>query len=79
MDAGLSYTVLFYLGLIGKIASGFLADRLGRKRVFSSTIAIMASGAALLTLPSYKLPRQEPIVNNGATPTHRTASASFAA
>lgn len=51
MDAGLSYTVLFYLGLIGKIASGFLADRLGRKRVFSSTIAIMAGGATLLTLP----------------------------
>jgi MFS family permease len=51
MDAGLSYTVLFYLGLIGKIASGFIADRLGRKRVFSSTIAIMAGGATLLTLP----------------------------
>jgi MFS family permease len=52
MDAGLSYTVLFYLGLIGKITSGFLADRLGRKRVFTSTIAVMAGGAALLTLPS---------------------------
>jgi len=55
MDAGLSYTVLFYLGLAGKIASGFLADRLGRKRVFSSTIAIMAAGAALLTLPASEL------------------------
>ena len=52
MDAGISYTVLFYLGLVGKIASGFLADRLGRKPVFVSTIAIMAGGAALLTLPS---------------------------
>jgi MFS family permease len=52
MDAGFSYTVLFYLGLIGKIASGFFADRLGRKRVFSSTIAVMAGGATLLTLPS---------------------------
>ncbi len=52
MDAGISYTVLFYLGLIGKIASGFLADRLGRKPVFVSTIAIMGTGALLLTLPS---------------------------
>jgi MFS family permease len=52
LDAGFSYTVLFYLGLIGKIASGFLADRLGRKPVFVSTIAIMGCGAALLTLPS---------------------------
>ena len=52
MDAGFSYTVLFFLGLVGKIASGFLADRLGRKPVFVSTIAIMGAGAALLTLPS---------------------------
>ncbi|MDH4022724.1 MAG: MFS transporter [Gammaproteobacteria bacterium] len=52
IDAGLSYTVLFYLGLMGKITSGFLADRLGRKRVFTSTIAVMAGGAMLLTLPS---------------------------
>ena len=52
LDAGLSYTVLFYLGLMGKITSGFLADRLGRKRVFTSTIAVMAGGATLLTLPS---------------------------
>jgi MFS family permease len=52
IDAGLSYTVLFYLGLMGKVTSGFLADRLGRKRVFTSTIAVMAGGAMLLTLPS---------------------------
>ena len=52
MDAGFSYTVLFFLGLVGKIASGFLADRLGRKPVFVSTIAIMGLGAVLLTLPS---------------------------
>lgn len=51
-DAGLSYTLLFYLGLIGKISSGFLADRLGRRRVFSGTIAIMAAGAFLLALPA---------------------------
>ena len=52
MDAGFSYTVLFFLGLAGKIASGFLADRLGRKPVFVATIAIMGLGAMLLTLPS---------------------------
>lgn len=52
MDAGLSYTVLFYLGLIGKISSGFLADRLGRRLVFTGTIAIMAGGAFLLALPA---------------------------
>jgi MFS family permease len=51
MQAGFSYTVLFFLGLIGKIASGFLADRLGRKPVFVTTIAIMGMGAVLLTLP----------------------------
>ena len=51
MDAGLSYTVLFYLGLIGKVASGFLADRLGRKPIFVSTLSIMAVGAVLLTMP----------------------------
>ena len=49
-DAGFSYTVLFYLGLTGKIGSGFLADRLGRKSVFVTTIAIMVAGAVLLTL-----------------------------
>lgn len=52
MDAGFSYSVLFFLGLVGKIASGFLADRLGPKPVFVATIAIMGLGAALLTLPS---------------------------
>jgi len=52
IDAGLSYTVLFYLGLMGKITSGFLADRLGRKPVFTGTITVMAGGATLLTLPS---------------------------
>ena len=51
IDAGFSYTVLFYLGLIGKVASGFLADRLGRKPVFLSTLSIMASGAVLLAMP----------------------------
>lgn len=55
MDAGLSYTVLFYLGLIGKISSGFLADRIGRKRVFVTTIAIMGVGAVSLTLPDINL------------------------
>lgn len=50
-DAGYSYTVLFYLGLLGKIASGFLADRFGRKRVFVSTLGIMSAGAVTLTLP----------------------------
>jgi MFS family permease len=55
MDAGLSYTVLFYLGLVGKISSGFLADRIGRKRVFVTTIAIMSVGAVSLTLPDINL------------------------
>ncbi len=51
LDAGLSYTVLFYLGLLGKVASGFLADRLGRGRVFTGTLAIMAAGALALARP----------------------------
>ncbi len=51
-EAGLSYSVLFYLGLVGKVASGFLADRLGRQRIFVSTLAIMASGAGILMLPA---------------------------
>ncbi|MCE7901290.1 MAG: MFS transporter [Gammaproteobacteria bacterium PRO9] len=50
-EAGLSYTVLFYLGLIGKIASGFLADRLGRQRIFVGTLTTMAVGAGILLLP----------------------------
>ena len=49
MDAGLSYTMLFYLGLFGKLASGFLADRLGRKRVFIGTLSLMLVGAHLMT------------------------------
>jgi len=48
--ASLSYTVLFYLGLIGKIASGFLADRVGRQRIFIGTLTAMAIGAGILTL-----------------------------
>ena len=49
-SASLSYTVLFYLGLIGKIASGFLADRVGRQRIFIGTLTTMAIGAGILTL-----------------------------
>ncbi|MCP5139122.1 MAG: MFS transporter [Chromatiales bacterium] len=48
--ASLSYTVLFYLGLIGKIASGFLADRVGCQRIFIGTLTTMAIGAGILTL-----------------------------
>ncbi|MBN8281532.1 MAG: MFS transporter, partial [Gammaproteobacteria bacterium] len=51
MDAGFSYTVLFYLGLLGKITSGFLADRFGRQRVFTGTLAIMSAGALALGRP----------------------------
>jgi MFS family permease len=51
MDAGLSYTVLFYLGLCGKVLSGFLADRLGKKRIFVATLAVMVVGALVLRLP----------------------------
>jgi MFS family permease len=55
MDAGLSYTVLFYLGLVGKIASGFLADRFGRKQVFVGTLGIMSAGSVSLNLPGLEV------------------------
>lgn len=55
MDAGFSYTVLFYLGLLGKISSGFLADRFGRQRVFTGTLAIMSVGALALGRPDAEL------------------------
>jgi MFS family permease len=51
LDAGFGYTVLFYFGLAGKIGSGFLADRLGRKPVFVGTIGLMLGGAVVLALP----------------------------
>jgi MFS family permease len=51
MDAGFGYTVLFFLGLFGKLASGFLADRLGRKPVFVGTLSLMLAGAVVLMLP----------------------------
>jgi MFS family permease len=51
MDAGLSYTVLFYLGLLGKVLNGLLADRLGKKRVFVATLGVMVVGALVLGLP----------------------------
>jgi MFS family permease len=41
-------TVLFLLGLVGKIASGILADLVGRKAVFVGTLAVMCIGAWLL-------------------------------
>lgn len=41
-------TVLFLVGLVGKLASGVLADIFGRKPVFVGTLAIMCSGAWLL-------------------------------
>jgi len=44
--SGLS--VLFLLGLVGKLASGVLADLVGRKRVLVGTLAIMCVGAWLL-------------------------------
>lgn len=51
MDAGFSYTVLFYLGLLGKVLNGLLADRLGKKRVFVVTLGVMVAGALVLRLP----------------------------
>jgi nitrate/nitrite transporter NarK len=51
MDAGFSYTVLFYLGLCGKVVNGLLADRLGKKRVFVATLGVMVVGALVLRLP----------------------------
>ncbi len=41
-------TVLFVLGLLGKLASGMLADRFGRKRVFVGTLAVMCIGSWML-------------------------------
>jgi len=41
-------TVLFLLGLGGKLLSGVLADMLGRRSVFVGTLAIMCTGAWLL-------------------------------
>jgi MFS family permease len=61
MDAGFSYTVLFYLGLLGKLASGFLADRFGRKPVFIGTLSLMLAGAVVLLLP------QESVLWGGLT------------
>ena len=52
MDAGFSYTVLFYLGLCGKVINGFLADRLGKKPVFVAALGIMLAGTAVLRLPA---------------------------
>ncbi len=40
--------VMFSLGLVGKIGSGFLSDRYGRKPVLLGTLSIMAIGAILL-------------------------------
>lgn len=52
MDAGLSYTVLFYMGLIGKVLSGVIADRVGKKVVFVTTLGIMFAGAVVLLQPA---------------------------
>jgi MFS family permease len=41
-------TVLFLLGIVGKLLSGVLADVLGRRVVFVGALAIMCSGAWLL-------------------------------
>lgn len=49
-EAGLSYTVLFYFGLVGKIASGGLADRVGRKQILVGALTTMTIGASVLML-----------------------------
>lgn len=46
--AATGLTVLFSLGLVAKIGSGFLADRFGRKQVFVGTLAVMTLGTWLM-------------------------------
>ena len=46
--AATGLTVLFSLGLVAKIGSGFLADRFGRKRVFVGTLSVMAIGTWMM-------------------------------
>ncbi len=47
-EAARFFVPLFIMGLIGKIASGFLSDLLGRRSVWLLTLALMLAGALLL-------------------------------
>lgn len=47
-------TVTFLTGLLGKIASGTVAESFGRKRIFVGTIALMATGAWLVVTADFR-------------------------
>ncbi len=49
-EISLGYMAMLGAALIGKFLFGFLADRLGPKRVFIANLAVMAIGAALLAM-----------------------------
>lgn len=49
-EISLGYMAMLGAALIGKFLFGFLADRLGPKRVFIANMAVMAIGAALLAI-----------------------------
>ncbi len=53
VDTAASFASLFYLGITaGRFISGFFADRVGDKNMIRLGTAVMASGLALVLLPS---------------------------
>lgn len=47
--AALGQTVMFATGLGGKIGSGLLADKFGRRPIFTGTLALMCAGAWMIS------------------------------